>query len=193
MPTILPFGTARLARLLPALVAALLAPPAAGTGTAPASSADGWVAFEATWSAAGQRRALRAGDREAATVHLSGAFVVEKGEGLRRGFRGEAIGFDDGRGSGAGTLVLTDDHGDQVFCDLVGATSERGRVIEGTIRGGTGAYAGISGDLSFRWRHVVRTPEGDVQGVSVDLKGRYRRGPVPTTPASAAPAPGAPR
>ena len=166
MPTNVSSGRARLARLLPALVAALLAQPA---------QADGWVAFEATWSAAGRRQVVGAGDREAVTTHLSGALTVLRGEGLRKGYRGEALFYSDGRDVGVGTLVLTDDRGDQVFCDLAGEAAAGGALVRGTIRGGTGAYSEISGDLSFRWRHLVKTPEGDVQGVAEDFKGRYRR------------------
>ncbi|MCL4808641.1 MAG: hypothetical protein KJ062_12770 [Thermoanaerobaculia bacterium] len=176
MPTILPTRAVRLARLLPALVVGLLAQRAA-TGVEPAAPppADGWVAFEAAWSAAGRRQVLKAGDREVVTAHLSGAFAVVRGEGLPRGFRGEALFYADGRGAGLGTLVLTDDRGDQVFSDLVGEAAAGGPEIRGTIRGGTGAYSGISGELSFRWRHLVKTPDGEVQGVAEDFKGRLRR------------------
>lgn len=182
MPTILPFRAARLARLLPALVAGLLALPLSG-----AEPAEGWIAFEATWSAAGHRRVLRAGDREAATTHLSGTMTVLRGEGLRRGFRGEAIGYSDGAAFGVGTLVLTDDHGDRVFCDLREQTSPGGTVYAGTIRGGSGAYSGVTGSFSFRWRHLVTTPEGEVQGMTVGLAGRYRKLAAPPAPAGEVP------
>jgi hypothetical protein len=101
--------------------------------------------------------------------------TVLKGEGLRKGYRGEALFYSDGRGAGVGTLVLTDDHGDEVFCDLDGEAASGGAQVRGTIRGGTGAYSGISGDLAFRWRHLVRTSDGEVQGVAEGLNGRYRR------------------
>ncbi|MFN7986644.1 MAG: hypothetical protein U0529_04170 [Thermoanaerobaculia bacterium] len=177
MRTLLPF---RPAGLRTALVAVLLALPLGGAEPAP--PADGRVAFEATWSAAGQRRALRAGEREVVTTHLSGAFIVLRGEGLRRGFRGEALFFSNGRDVHAGTLVLTDDRGDQVFADLEGEASARGAEIRGAIRGGTGAWAGISGDFSFRWRQLVRTPEGEIQGLAEGLKGAFVLPARPETP-----------
>lgn len=182
MTTIPPSGPGALVRLLPALLVTLLAFPAAGVRPSAPNEADAWVAFEATWSAAGHRRALRAGDREAVTTHLSGAFTVLRGEGLRKGFRGEALFYSDGRNVHVGTLVLTDDHGDQIYCTLAGKATAAGAEIRGAIRGGTGAYSEITGDLSFRWRHLVRTPEGEVQGIADGLKGRYRRvgGPPPT-------------
>ena len=183
MPTFLPTRATRLARLLPALVVALLAAEPSGGAESPLpAQADGWVAFEATWSAAGQRRVLQAGDREAATTYLSGAFTVLRGEGFRKGFRAEAIGYSDGAGFGAGTLVLTDDRGDQVYCDLREQASPGGTVYAATIRGGTGAYARIEGQLTFRWRHLVSTPDGEMQGMTVGLAGRYRKLPVADAP-----------
>ncbi len=185
MPTILPTRVARLARLLPALVVALLA--AAPSAGAESPLPDGWVAFEGTWSAAGQRRTLPAGDREAATTYLSGTLTILRGEGFRKGFRAEAIGHSDGAGFGAGTLVLTDDRGDQIYSGLREQASPGGTVYAATIRGGTGAYARIEGQLSFRWRHLVSTPDGDVQGVTVGLAGRYRKLPAADAPSAEAP------
>ena len=187
MPTILLIRTARLARLLPALVAALLARPLGGAEPPAPAPRDGWVAFEGTWSTAGQRRSLLAGDREAVTTHLSGTLTILRGEGFRKGFRAEAVGYSDGAGFGAGTLVLTDDRGDQVFSDLREQASPGGTVYAATIRGGTGAYARIEGQLSFRWRHLVSTPDGDVQGVTIGLAGRYRKVPAADAPPAEAP------
>ena len=185
MRTLLPFGPKRLRRLLPALVAALLAPPLGGAEPPAPVPQDGWVAFEGTWSAAGQRRSLLAGDREAVTTHLSGTLTILRGEGFRKGFRAEAIGYSDGAGFGAGTLVLTDDRGDQIFSDLREQASPGGTVYAATIRGGTGAYSRIEGQLAFRWRHLVTTPDGDVQGVTVGLAGRYRKPASDPRPAEA--------
>jgi hypothetical protein len=177
MRTLLPFG---LARLRTALLVGLLAQPLGGAE--PPAPPDGRVAFEATWSAAGQRLALGAGEREAVATHLSGAFTVLRGEGLRHGFRGEALFYSNGRDVHVGTLVLTDDRGDQVFVDLAGEASVKGTEILGTIRGGTGAWAGISGDFSFRWRQLVRTPDGEIQGLAEGLKGGFVRAPRPERP-----------
>lgn len=185
MRTILPFGAARPARLLAALVAGLLAQPLGGAEPPAPVPQDGWMPFEATWSAAGQRRALQAGNREAVTTHLSGTLTIVRGEGFRKGFRGEAIGYSDGAGFGAGTLVLTDDLGDQIYSDLREQASPGGTVYAATIRGGTGAWARIEGQFSFRWRHLVSTPDGEVQGVTVGLAGRYRKPSAAAAPAEA--------
>jgi hypothetical protein len=183
MRTLLPFGPKRLRRLLPALVAALLAPPLGGAEPPAPAPQDGWIVFEGTWSAAGERRTLPAGDREAVTTHLSGALTILRGEGFRKGFKAEAIGYSDGAGFGAGTLVLTDDRGDQIYSDLREQASPGGTVYAATIRGGTGAYARIEGQLSFRWRHLVNTPDGELQGMTVGLAGRTRKRPADPPPA----------
>jgi hypothetical protein len=187
MTTTLSPAPARLA-LLPALVAAALAIAAAGAAAAPPLPEAGWIEFEATWSASGERRVLKAGNLEAATTHLSGTLTVLRGQGLRKGFRGEALFYGDGSETGVGMLVLTDDGGDQIFCGLVGDAAKGGAEIRASIRGGTGRYEGISGAFAFLWRHLVKTPDGEVAGVAEKVGGRYR------LPAGAPPAgPGVPR
>ncbi len=137
--------------------------------------ADGWRTFEGTWSATGERQTLPTeGAKPAAVVRLSGAVVLTGGSGLSRGFRGEAIGFDDGRSVGVGRSVWTDERGDRIFIELKGEAFQTGRRIAGTITGGTGRYAGITGDLSFTWQYVVQADAGEIQGRAVGLKGRFR-------------------
>jgi hypothetical protein len=53
---------------------------------------------------------------------------------------------------------------------------QTGRRFAGTITGGTGRFAGITGSLEFTWQSVVTTDEGTVQVRAVGLQGRYRRG-----------------
>jgi hypothetical protein len=137
--------------------------------------ADAWRAFEGTWSAAGQRQTLPTeGAQPAAIVRLSGAVVLTSGAGLSRGFRGEAIAFDDGRSVSAGRSVWTDERGDRIFIELKGEPYRTGRRIVGTITGGTGRYAGMTGDLSFAWQYIIAGDAGEVQGLTVGLKGRFR-------------------
>lgn len=150
------------------------AEPAAG-GQQPAGA--DWRSFEAVWSASGARQVLPAGDaRPAATVQLSGAVVLTGDQGLGRGFRGEAVGFDDGTDLVVLRAVWTDDRGDRIFSRLTGAPMATGRRFVGTITGGTGRYAGISGEYSFSWQYVVQADDGTVQGRTVGLTGRVRGG-----------------
>jgi hypothetical protein len=162
----------RLAGLILLALVPVFAAPAAHGQTMPDSD---WRAFEGTWSASGQRQILpTVSGRPAGTFQLSGALALTSGEGLSRGFRGEAIGFDDGSGALAGQCVWTDERGDRVYSQLKGESVASGRRISGTITGGTGRYAGISGDYSFEWQYVVEAEAGTIQGRAVGLKGRYR-------------------
>jgi hypothetical protein len=165
------------------LAIASLAACAAAVGACqaqpPASAPDGWRTYEGSWSAIGSRHALpTGGDRPAAILQLSGAMVLTGGYGLSRGFRSEAIGFDDGRSVSAGRAVWTDDRGDQIYSELKGESVQTGRRIAGTITGGTGRYAGLSGDYTFTWQYVVQAGDGEMQGRTVALRGRFRFGGV---------------
>lgn len=134
--------------------------------------------FEGTWSASGQRQILKSSAGwSAVTVQLSGAVTITTGAGLRRGFRGEVIGFDDGAGLIAGRVVWTDDRGDQIFSGIFGdSLASAGRQMRGTITGGTGHYAGLMGDYEFRWQHLIATEGNEINGRAVDLRGRVLAG-----------------
>jgi hypothetical protein len=161
------------------LVAALAAqsvspvPPAAPAAQTPDPASPG-QAFEGTWTAAGERQTLPLEDgHPAATVQLSGAVAITAGAGLSRGFRGEVIGFDDGAGVILGRAVWTDDKGDRIFSVLKGeALTAAGRLLHGTITGGTGRYAGITGEYEFRWQYLIAAEGSHVNGRAVDLRGR---------------------
>lgn len=138
---------------------------------------DGWRTFEATWSAAGERQTLAVENgRTAVIVRLSGALVLKTGEGLSRGFRAQAIGFDDGRGAGVGRAVWTDDRGEQVFSELTGHPAQTGRHVSGSITGGTGRYAGLTGSYELTWDYVLPSDDGRIQARAVAVTGRFRPG-----------------
>jgi len=162
-----------LALVLPSALALslALAPGPAGQGEAQ----EGWRAFRGSWSASGQRQSLQTeAGRPASTIYLSGAVVIT-GEGIGRGFRGEVIGFDDGTRASLGRSVWTDERGDRIFSTLSGQGMGTGRRFAGTITGGTGRYAGITGEYSLEWQYVVEGEQGAVQGRAVGLSGRFRK------------------
>ena len=107
-------------------------------------------------------------------MQLSGPVAITAGEGLSRAFRSEVVGFDDGAGLTVLRGVWTDDRGDRIFTRLKGETVASGRRIAGTITGGTGRYAGITGEYSFEWQYVVEAEAGTISGRAVGLRGRYR-------------------
>ncbi len=161
----------------PGLLAALVVLGLAGTAVAqaPGPQDDGWRPFEATWSAVGTRHFLPTeGARPAGIAQLSGTVLLTVGAELHRGFRGEAIYFDDGSGAGAGRSVWTDESGDRIFGALKGEPVETGTRIVGTVTGGTGRYAGITGEYTLVWQFVVEAEPGVFQGRTVTIKGRYR-------------------
>jgi hypothetical protein len=157
------------------LSALMLASAAVGATARAQESPQEWRAFAGSWSAVGRRQSLPTeGPRAAAIVRLSGAVVLSSAAGLSRAFHAEAIGFDDGNQIAAGRAVWTDTRGDLVFSALKGEAPATGRRIAGTITGGTGRYARITGDWELTWQFVVETEEGDVQGRASDLRGRFR-------------------
>jgi hypothetical protein len=137
-----------------------------------------WRSFSGTWSVSGRRVAVAIEDGgTAAIVEVSGAVMLTTGEGLSRGFRGQAIGFEEGQGLGSGRSVWTDENGDRVFSRLKGDSLGTGKRFVGTITGGTGRYAGLEGEYAFTWQYVVSGEGGAgvVQGRTADLAGRVRR------------------
>ena len=147
----------------------------AAGGAQNAAVVDG-ASFNGSWSATGTRQTLPTeGGGTAAVVHITGAVVLADGAGLGAGFRGEAIGFDNGTSVSAGRAVWTDARGDQVFSTLTGEPIQTGHRIVGTIAGGTGRFAGVSGTYQMTWQYVVSGDGDAIQGRSADLRGRLRR------------------
>lgn len=145
---------------------------------APETALDGSRAFAGTWSAVGRRQSLAIeGERTAALIELSGAVTLTAGDGVSRGFAGEAIGFDNGTGTSSGRAVWTDAHGDRLFSVLSGEPLGTGRRVTGTITGGTGRFAGAAGDYALTWQYVV-ADDDTVQGRAIDLRGNLHIGEV---------------
>jgi hypothetical protein len=172
------------ARSRGALLAVLLAASSATACARPPADAPGpaapgeWRTFEGTWSAAGDRRAIEvAPDRSAAILELSGSILLTGDRGIGEGFHGRVVAFSDGTASLVGRAVWIDERGDRIFSELHGAPVATGQRIAGTITGGTGRWAGVTGEYAFDWTWVVET-EGRVQGRTVGLRGRARIPPA---------------
>jgi hypothetical protein len=149
------------------------APPSPGT----AAFGSEWRAFEGTWTAAGGRQSIALGaDRKASVSMLRGSLLLSGPARPGVGFRAEAVVFNDSATGMVGRAVWTDERGDQAWSELRGEGTATGNRIEGTFVGGTGRYAGATGNYEFSWRFVLQTEDGTVQGQSVGLKGRVRGG-----------------
>jgi len=143
------------------------APPTPATGES--------RTFEGTWSASGTRQTLNLGtDHHATIFDLTGSLLLIGERGLGVGFQARAIGFTDSLVGMQGRCVWTDEHGDKVYSELKGEFVATGNHIVGTIVGGTGRFAGVTGEYSFQWRFIVASEDGTVGGRAVDLKGWAR-------------------
>ena len=163
--------------------AALLAVTLAGTlKPAPAqeTTPDGWRSFKATWTFSGERQLLPTeGGRPASIVHVQGTMTITSGEGLGRGFLGEAFIFDDGGSLVVGRAVLTDGKGDRIYSSMKAEPVGTGRKATATITGGTGRYAGLEGTFTFAWQYVVSPDSGEIDGRVENIEGRTRFAPPP--------------
>ena len=163
----------RCAALVPLLLAAACSQP---TVPSRAVSFPGeWRSFEGTWSASGTRQTLKLEtNHRASTFDLAGSLLLIGDRGLGVGFQAQAIGFTDSLTGMQGRCVWTDEHGDKVYSELKGEFVATGNHIVGTFLGGTGRYAGVTGEYSFQWRFIVESEDGAVSGRAVELKGRAR-------------------
>jgi len=142
-----------------------------------------WREFEGSWTAAGTRETLPFGpDRRTAIFHLTGSLLLTGSQRPALGFRAEAIGFSDTRAGMEGRCVWTDERGDRVFSELKGQFVGDGNRVAGTFVGGTGRYAGVTGEYTFQWQYVVDAGDGAVSGRVVGLKGRARLVSPPGAP-----------
>lgn len=156
---------------LVALLTAACSGPSADSRAAPAPGET--RTFEGTWSASGSRRTLdlEPGHR-ASILSLTGSVLLTGERGLGIGFQGEAIGFSDSVAGGTGQCVWTDERGDKIFSQLRGQPIGTGSHVTGTITGGTGRWAGLTGEYELQWQYLIETDEGAISGRAVGLKGR---------------------
>ena len=164
-----------------ALVALVLI-TACSHAAAPASEAapGEWHTFTGNWIATGTRSTIPLGaDRRASIADLEGTMLLSGNNRPARGFRGEAIVFNDTGAGAEGRGVWTDSDGSQIFSEFHGTGVARGKKIEGTFIGGTGRFTGATGSFTFTWQFVIDTEDGGIQGQTSDLSGRIRAGKNP--------------
>jgi hypothetical protein len=173
------------------LVAALMLIIACVERAGPAGqtpAAGEWIEFEGTWTATGTRRTLHLGlDHRAAIFELTGSMLLTGAQRPNVGFKAQAIGFSDSRMGMQGRWLWTDERGESVYSELSGQSVGTGNHIEGKFIGGTGRYAGVTGDYTFQWQYVIDAEDGAVSGRVVDFKGRARFGHATDTRAAGSP------
>ena len=174
-----------LARRWVALAALLFATACSqSTVPAPGTSPTGeWRTFEGAWTATGTRHTLTLGtDQRASIFDLTGSLLLIGNRGLGVGFRAHAIGFSDSLTGMQGRCIWTDEHGDKIYSQLQGEFLSTGNHIVGKFLGGTGRYAGVTGEYSFQWEYVVESEEDSVSGRAVNLTGRALLGSAASAP-----------
>jgi hypothetical protein len=165
------------------VIAGALALAAAACGPAPeqpkpSAGAGDWREFSGSWNAAGNRRTIQFGaDRRASIIELRGTMLLAGAGRPGTGFRSETIALVDSATGLVGRGIWTDERGDRVFSELTGEGTAAQNRIKGTIVGGTGRYAGATGEYEFSWHSVLEAEDGAIQGRAVDLRGRVRAAP----------------
>ena len=135
-------------------------------------AADEWRTFGGNWTATGTRTTLDLGsDHRASIVHMNGSLVLAGENRPGVGFKAEIVGFTDSQRGMVGRSVWTDERGDKVFSELTGEWVGTGNRIAGTFLGGTGRYAGATGEYrvpvavrAHRRRRYRQRPNGGPQG-----------------------------
>lgn len=141
--------------------------------------------FTGTWTATGNRQTMQLEPgHQAAIFKFSGSLLLTGPRRLTTGFKADVIGFADSLSGSQGRSVWTDEHGDKVFSELRGETISPGKEIKGRFLGGTGRFAGVSGEYSFKWQSLVRDEDGYESGRVVDLQGWARLDAPASTPHS---------
>jgi hypothetical protein len=134
-----------------------------------------WREFTGSWNAAGSRRTIPLGaDRRGAIIDLRGTMLLAGPGRPGIGFRADVIALVDSETGLIGRGVWTDEKGDQVFSELKGEGTAAKNHMTGTILGGTGRYAGVTGSYEFSWQFVIETDGGAIQGNAAEFKGRFQ-------------------
>ena len=142
-----------------------------------------WQAFEGSGNVIGHRQTLQIGlDRKVSIGNLTGSLLFTGEQRLGQGFLIEVLGYSDELKGGTGWSVWTDSNGDQVFGELHGGAISTGSRFTGTLLGGTGRYAGVTGEYEFEWVYVVNAKDGTFQGRITGLRGRFRQNAPPPSP-----------
>jgi hypothetical protein len=141
----------------------------------PQAATSEWREFEGSWNAAGSRRSITLGaGRRGSIIDLKGTMLLSGAGRPGTGFCSEVIALVDTASGLQGRSVWTDERGDQVFSELKGEGAAAKNHITGTLLGGTGRYANVTGSYEFSWNYVIEAEDGSIQGRAVGLKGRFR-------------------
>jgi len=116
--------------------------------------------------------------RQVYTFKISGHVKLQSSIDKKKDYWSECVGLADSSTGIIGRCVWKELAGPEIYLTIQSDQLLQGSQVTGTIVGGTGHLAGISGDLSFNWSSVIVMKEADgtvaVTGETNNLGGRYR-------------------
>jgi len=135
--------------------------------------------FKGAMIANGTRTPFPFGDgRQVFTFRLAGHVNLQTPLGKQKDYWSECIGLADSVTGIVGRCVWKDFAGPEIYLTLQSDRLQQGSQVNGTIDGGSGHLAGISGELSFNWSSVITLTEAEgvvsVTGQTKNLRGSYR-------------------
>jgi hypothetical protein len=135
--------------------------------------------FTGSWIANGTRAPFPfVGGRQVFTFKIAGHVSLQTPLGRKKDYWSECVGLADSATGVVGRCVWKDLAGPELYLMLQSDRLQQGSQVTGTIVGGTGPLAGISGDLSFSWSTVIVQTDADgavtMTGQTRNLDGRYR-------------------
>jgi hypothetical protein len=135
--------------------------------------------FKGSMIANGTRTSFPFGDgRQVFTFRLAGHVNLQTGLGKKKDYWSECVGLADSVTGIVGRCVWKDLAGPEIYLTLQSDRLQQGSQVTGTIVGGTGLLAGISGDLWFNWSSVITLTEAEgvvsVTGQTRNLTGHYQ-------------------
>ncbi len=161
---------------------------AAGAFSVPASADPAREgSFTARWVVSGTWRGMGLeGTREVILADLTGRLDVTHGSGEIVDLATRCLVYSDSAKGGTGSCRWRHPSGDEIFVEVDGGLLAEDAPVSGRLTGGTGRYAGISGEFGFaRWtvlqldREQRATEPEEPLGRSVtaftqELSGRWR-------------------
>ena len=134
--------------------------------------------FKGTMIANGTRTNFPFGDgRQVFTFKLAGHVNLQTTLNKKKDYWSECVGLADSVTGIVGRCVWKDLAGPEIYLTVQSDRLQQGSKVTGTIVGGTGPLAGISGEMSFNWSSVTTLTEAEgvvsVTGQTKNLSGSY--------------------
>jgi len=116
--------------------------------------------------------------RQVFIFKLAGHVNLQSSLNKKKDYWSECVGLADSETGIIGRCVWKDLDGPEIYLTIQSDKLQQGSQVVGTIVGGSGHLAGISGELSFNWSSVITQMEADgvlsVTGQTKNLSGSYR-------------------